>query len=896
MIGMNKPGLLHRIPLVVLTAIAIWAALTIAARARAQTIESPWQQPTNVSQSGATSQSRSAVTSDGTLHMIWWDSEKGEQYSYTTNISGTTWARPITMPDVYNRRDQDTQTGKVILSQPSDVRLAATTKGDLYVFWSNIFGELLSARARGGDWGQSDRIAESASKINVAADPAGGLHLAFARPADTTELPAGIYYSGNRDGSWSSPTLVYASPYFRALKPEDAHLSVAGLDTGQIVVAWDDPQLGQSVYARSTDGGVTWSGPQVVAGSAGPSKQARVATTPAGELLMIWQDTGSGGCGYVQRRSSDGGATWTAPEKTLSTLTQCDLDWTFTPTADRLWLVGRPRPQDENTINEVTMAVWDGSQWSDPIAASLTFLDKATDRTVSLNCLNVSVNDEAAGIFGCDPAKDLWAAHNNMPLNQIIPQLQPVWSPLTPLSDRSVPAAADDLPVLAQNDQGAFFALWSQAIADNDSASALYATTGDNGHWARTVRVLNSPESRTGQAGIAVQPAVTIDAQNKAHAVWSSGTNGRIFYSWAFARDFNNAAAWAEPIALPSPGGLLSWPDIVADPRGNQLYATYAVPLNERRGVYLVRSLDSGTTWISPTTIFDAVAANWDSIDKPRIALDPAGDTLHVVWLRQLPPGGAGQQAVYYARSKDRGETWISPTLIAQGHVDWPRIAVGGPDQIYIAWNEDVQPRQPGSATPMTVWGQFSADGGEHWTSPSNIRSLQEVSGPVGLAGDGSGHLYMAAVSKANGGESRLVNVKWNGHDWDERPALGLQQVAAAGNSAVVAIASNQGEQAVLLRHQVWNSDNTTQLVIDATQRQVTAQALTPVPTFTPQPAPALQITATLQPTPTPRPKLNENAYQPTSGGGMSPLVLAAVFAALVVAVAVGRTIWVRRG
>ena len=148
---LKKSRLLYRIPFVLLTALAVWASVTMAFRTLAQSIESPWQPPTNVSQSGATSQSRSAVTPDGTLHMIWWDTEKGEQYSYSTNISGTTWASSISLPDVYNRRDQDTQTGKVILSQPSDVQLVATTKGDLYIFWSNVLGELLSARARGGE-------------------------------------------------------------------------------------------------------------------------------------------------------------------------------------------------------------------------------------------------------------------------------------------------------------------------------------------------------------------------------------------------------------------------------------------------------------------------------------------------------------------------------------------------------------------------------------------------------------------------------------------------------------------------------------------------------------------------------------------------------------------------
>ena len=60
----------------------------------------------------------------------------------------------------------------------------------------------------------------------------------------------------------------------------------------------------------------------------------------------------------------------------------------------------------------------------------------------------------------------------------------------------------------------------------------------------------------------------------------------------------------------------------------------YAVPYNERRGIYYVRSNDGGTTWLTPILVFDAVAAKWESVDKPRLVLDANANVLHAVWLR----------------------------------------------------------------------------------------------------------------------------------------------------------------------------------------------------------------------------------------------------------------------
>ena len=43
-----------------------------------------------------------------------------------------------------------------------------------------------------------------------------------------------------------------------------------------------------------------------------------------------------------------------------------------------------------------------------------------------------------------------------------------------------------------------------------------------------------------------------------------------------------------------------------------ELLVVYAIPLNEPRGVYMVRSADLGATWSRPVRVFDGAAAGWE--------------------------------------------------------------------------------------------------------------------------------------------------------------------------------------------------------------------------------------------------------------------------------------------
>jgi hypothetical protein len=869
-------------------------SLEIAEIVQAQTT-TIWSEATNISHSGGASQPAFTVSPDGSLHAIWWDVQDGALYARTTDSGATKWTPPTVLPEIYGTRTQDTETKQVSLTPPRDLRLIATSVNDVFAFWFDTKSQLVSAVARNGVWGTAEPLAQSILAINAVTSSNGALHIAAARSADSEQQPAGLYYLVNQNGRWSNPRLVYASPYFRALRPGDIHLSIASDAQNQVLITWDDPQLGRSVYARSADGGSSWSAPQsIVSVQEAVAQRTVVAGAPSGEFLMIWQEPGIGGCGYVQSRSADGGMTWTRPEKVLNALTRCNETLSFSPdSSGALWLIGHQEGATETARNRVSLAKLDGNRWSDPLDISHAFSDSATGRVITLGCLRVALSGQTAGLIGCDSLNDLWAARSTVSLDQLITLQRPIWSPVVKLSDAMVSTAENDLPALAADAEGNFLALWSQEAADGSGAIELYGAASDGTRWPDPTVLVRASDGTSSNPSHLQHPAIFLDKQDMVHAVWSTGTNRPLQYSSMHAQDFMTPQAWAAPVPLPSPYGLTSSPDIAVDPSGESVYVAFVVPFNENRGIYLVHSQSSGTTWMTPTLIFDAAAAGWSNIDKPQLALDASGDILHAAWMRPIPAGGVGPQAIYYARSIDQGRTWSSPVKVAEGNVDWPRLAVPAAGQVFLAWNatENIEPAN--QSTPFKVSGQFSPDGGQRWSPALDIPGFERASGPIALAVGGAGQMYLVATGQGSGQEAILLDARWNGQAWEMHELLPLGQPATAGNAAVAAANPAKGQLMTVLKIHTLDQPGADRTSFRSTWREVELGQTAPLPTFTPAPTAMATPRLTSTPQPTPRPTIKANANLPsTVSGGSNPLITGGVLAALIVVTVFTVIVW----
>ena len=837
-----------------------------------------WLPALNLSNSGAASQPVISVAGNGTTHVLWWDSFDGMRYqSVPRAVSGTltlalSGTRSVIVPGLWGDRQAqtDSRTNKqtVTLTAPRTVRLVTDRVNRAHAFWPNVTSQLLYATtvsapgAAVAQWAQPVPLADSASAMDVTADVSNTLHLAFARPTAAVGLPPGLYYRAKSSAGWSPATLVYSNTYFRADRPEDVTVKVAANGQGAVVITWYQARVGQSFFAHSTNFGRTWSPPELVSGSATQSSaQTDVVLGLNGDLLLVYRDPTGQGCGFNQRKSQDAGKTWGAPEVILGDMSRCPARWRFANATGKLWMIGSltqggssavdANPSPDRIVSNI-LASWNGAEWSTPAEFGLSVPDSAIRQNRALGCLSISIAGESMAGVGCDARGDVWLSQAAIGLDKLIVAPDLTWSKFALVSNRQGPVAAS--VAMALSKQTDLYALWSQADPTSATPNEIYFTHWNNTGWLQPSKIIGDPKQKFEQVSVAASP------DDKLHAVWNGGM---IRYSQAFARDAAVAKGWAAPQDLPLPANTNAGrsPVILADPRGNALYVIFSVPYNEKRGIYMTRSDDGGTTWKAAVQVFDAVAANWESADQPQIQLDAQDNVLHAVWLKANLGNRLDPQAVYYARSTDGGQTWSAAQMLAEGNVDAPQLAIPARGQVYVLWNQ--RRNTTNVSAPFETWGQLSLDGGARWTDSLALPGFREISGKVALTSDGAGRLYLTGITENAGSGSELVYSSWSGQDWSQRETFGIGQVAASGNTASTGILPAEGRLVVLARTAVLSDSGKAQFELISTDRKISDAPIVIQPTFTPV---AIAVaTDTPASTPAPTGEAGQPALLPTN-------------------------------
>lgn len=826
----------------------------------AQSSQGPWAAAVNLSNSGSASQPLVATAADGTRHTVWWDKFDGTRYARLApagSVTATAPTRVLPLPAIFGARlvqvNQQTNRSTTTLTAPINPRLLLDNSPNprAHLLWQNTLNQLLYSLGPGSAanpvWTQPAPLAEAVITSDVSSDVKGALHLAYVRSSDgRTPTQPGVYYRSKAPAlTWLAPTLVFSSTYFRADAPDDVSTMVASDSNGNVVITWFQARLGQSWFAVSNNAGKNWTAPQFVSGVAeSVAAQTSIAVAPDGAFLLIWRDANARGCGLTQRKSTDGGQTWSNPEPVLTSLSNCPPRWSFTTAEGKLWFVGAARTSAGFTSNSVVLANWDGVRWSPPAELTLSAFDGATKRAQTLSCLNVSLAGNSMGGIGCSPSGDVWTATNAIALDQVIAASKVSWSLPNIASDRLGVVMPSSLTT-ASDGKNVLYAMWSQQDAGSTNTDLYFASRTD-GVWSRN-KVINPPTGRAASLSMAFTP------DSKTHVAWNSG---RVYYSKSFARDGNTRDGWSKAVALPSPNEVTGAPSLIHDPLSNTLYVAFAVPFNEKRGIYLTKSTDGGDNWSAPTLVFDAVGPGWESADQPQLALDASNNTLHAVWLRTVLPGNPGPRGVFYAQSKDGGQSWSAAAELANGIVDAPQLVVPGPGLVCAVWlvNRNVA----NTATPFEAHYKYSPEDGQRWSEDALISGFDEVGGRLSLVGDGVGHMYALAVGQTPSGESALFYSSWTGVNWDSREVFGLGQNATAGSEAAAVLLPQNGQLTAVLRAPVLSREGVNQFEVVSAERTVTKVELAAMPVFTPEPATPQPTVApsTPQATPTEPPRL----------------------------------------
>lgn len=801
-----------------------------------------WIEPENLSQSGATTNPMMVVDNEGVLHVFWQDTYD-EAYVYQHNVGGS-WSMPVTATLPFTMTIPH-----LVIDNHNQMHAFwrfADGADDLSVRYSHVPVTAVTSFAA---WSPVQIVADAAADLDVALDEQGELHLLFARPKETMDAPAGVYHghtTSDGDGihTWITPTLLFASPYFRGLKQSDASVDLVTAVSGNnswLLAAWDNRPRKQIFFARSGNGGANWETPVEIAGPESGSGVVFPFNLRVGvkdnNVLLVWNNGQPGtSCNQFALASPDLGATWGERylmDDLLPGTANCISQNEFIPGAHLLFLLSTVQ-------NRRYLWAWDGSRWSSPALQSIltTFDNPETLNAVVLRCQQtMGYGADQLLVVGCEEDirgygdGDIWLLSRSLGDSDAWFPPPTAWGPVQ--SVNSSPDAYHSL-ALTPGMPGQMLAFWTLADGSGNAQPAVVVARESEGRWLLPETVLTIPRTT-----IASPLALATSSSGRLFLAWAD-VSGQPYLAQTNVADAHVASLWSPITEVPLPGPANSL--AIAADENNKLYLAYTVAVNEGRGIYLLISADNGRTWSEPTVILDGTIAGWEVVGPVQMAVTGAGQ-VHILGAQQSFLGGTPQtQALYYTRSEDGGQTFLPATMMTGGHITWHGLIAADENSVHQFWR--IMENQTDALQHV-----YSLDGGQTWSQPDLINTNPAA---VAIAGHENGSVSLLLL------EDAAVNERhWQDGRWTQPTGITLNDYypPAAPDRQIAASFSPDGQLTTLFTGQMIAAEAESQIshTLHASSR-VAGEAVNERPPG-PTGSPALQPTVTLasaSDTPTP--------------------------------------------
>ncbi len=790
------------------------------------------------------------VDSRNEIHVFWYDVFSG--YKYVMG-DGNSWGAPVPVTLPFN----ETAIKKSFI---------ADSQGRVFAFWidsrNNFFFSNASANSllNRGSWIDPISINRNVVGYTARIDERDTVHVTYVVGVDAIDAPSGIYYQqAQAGGNLSKIIPIDQSPYYRRLRSTgELPQGETGIDLSPIstdvetfsqgsqtnvVVAWTNPTLKRLYIRKSADGGATWGGASEITG---PDKSPMNMTPQSvylranhDQMVLFWEIGQSNSCSNFYQTSMDRGTTWGISATFLPQINSCSSEIYFFN-------------GDESSIDLFAsidqssyLTKWDGTEWSEASLLSdiASFPNPDLKSNVDFRDRQFIASGDRVYVIGSDQGegRDVWIMSSDLAsLNPNSP-VRKVWSKPTVVATMDLAFAN---PILLADGNNKLHAFWYQAYAEKPQGSgvAIHHASWKESGGASPSLILRSPTGKTDQE------SVILDSEGNFLAVWSGGQSGETYFSSAPADQADGASNWFDPVHLPLAGIASANPVVVSSPDG-AISVAYAAPINENRGIYFTKSLDSGKTWTDPVKVFDAVNNGCEMVDQADLAATASG-TLHLTWRCNTLPGGIGPLSLWYSKLTDDGMTWKSAVTLTERSIEWSKIASTGGTDLHLIWKET-------SNGQTGLWEMVSHDDGETWGNPANITTSNPDQGPVALTTDPAGQIYL--VQALTGGTNLSIQYwKWDGKSWfsgetRNLDGIGLSQIESAsatiiadGHLAVILVGKNDP-----LKISGKNGLYYLSIPVDIPEREpVALNTIRPTSTVAPAtPTPTVLTTPTSQPT-----------------------------------------------
>ena len=729
--------------------------------------EDDWSPPVNLSNSGSTSAPIVLADSTNIIHVIWYDSFAG--YRHAQAGDDGVWSEPGALILPFE------EIKPVMISGPNNF---------LYTFWVED-GDLLYSRVIDTNAGASTAwevalaLGVDVLAFDVSIDTDQAIHVAYLKQSDEGGLPAGIYYRQKPVGlAWTADQPVVTSPYFRTMALEQAFVSVAGgvitrevdateVEEKNIYVAWDEPHSLRSLVSRSIDGGSLWGEPVEIdndRGAAGSNMPfAPEVVVWNSQALLVWQKKISPTTCEMRYKVAVDGQTWSAADSVFESFSGCPDRAGFLVQRDDLVL------WQGDIGNQVFLTAWNGNEWSEPRTEPLLtgFWDDEAEKNLRITSryLFYQADQNSLLAVGCDvnASQDVWFTRKSLEnlddwfltfsswqMSNEITIAQEGFSEISIVSDRTENYHALWL-------QAPIAPVGSQSIA-GDTQKAVYYARWDGSAWSEPAVVLAGSDENP------LQLSAVVNSDGDLLVMWRSDPGCRLSFSRVPAARAYNRLEWLDPVSLPTTADLCSSPALAAG-AGQEIYAVYAVPVNEKRGIYLSRSIDGGRTWQAPVQVFDARAAGWIMADNPVLITD--GSRLHVLWQMGSPLEPGFGLGLGYAYSDDGGESWQGMDARVEERFRWAGLAAGGQGLVVRAW-------QWGDDKETIITTQASLDGGENWQPAMSLVYTGKLLGQPDLFSDSFGGIHLLQMVEDDLGKATMEHWIWDSDNWMAGESLTL--------------------------------------------------------------------------------------------------------------------------
>ncbi|MCI0521507.1 MAG: glycoside hydrolase [Chloroflexi bacterium] len=342
---------------------------------------------------------------DGRFHVFWsqQDTNAADQFRtgvYYSRLDDDGWQVPVR---VFSSPDH--RAGHPSVTIDDRGRLVAVwssqVSGELYFSWADR-----AAANNPTEWADpmqlpSPRQAVASPVIKMSAT--GTLNVAYAVQMNEER---GIYLIHSTDGgeTWSQPVAVFdavAADWRMVTRP------ALFVNEQNLYLTWERQSLPEDLgviglyYARSSDGGKTWSLPETVLDS--PLQWSELAGAADGTLYRLWQGVTNDIFGTWVGVSTDGGDTWALPANLAR------LGETMGPTSVVVDSIGRGHLVeivDRQNEGEVVISHWMGAGEAWTAEDDLLLRDLSLPRVRDISLAIVQNNRLAVVYAFAEPAAD----------------------------------------------------------------------------------------------------------------------------------------------------------------------------------------------------------------------------------------------------------------------------------------------------------------------------------------------------------------------------------------------------------------------------------------------------------------------------------------------------------